>query len=357
MISPRLSGIAALGVLALVLSGCVGEEQQAVGVDEITLATLGAVDPSQQAFIDRMNELSEGSLTLNVDDNWTSSGGSDPDEVAITKAVLAGDVDIAWVTIRSLSAIGVTGIDSLEAPLLVRTHDQQRAVALGVPGELITNALRNTGVVGLALLPGPLQYPVAAEAPLLKLEDFAGKTIQVSSLNPTEAAGVEALGATAAADGPSAVADVVSGAAQVTTADPVDLVAGGVTKEGPFLTSSVALWPRMSMILINQDVLDSLSKRQNGFLDGSVVRAQDIAMSNPDIGATIKAACDAGAKFGIAKADAVTALLEAVQPVYTALEADPAEAALLEAIQEAVKRNAGTGSISIPKKCRWAPPE
>jgi TRAP-type C4-dicarboxylate transport system substrate-binding protein len=357
VLSPRLSGIAALGALALVLSGCAGQEQTATGIDTLKLAILGTITPSQQAFIDRMNELSEGTVKLEVTENWQpSGGGSASPEDALTKAVLAGDVDIAWVTVRSLSSIGVKGIDALEAPLLVQTHDQQRSVALGVPGELITDSLRATGVAGLALLPGPTQYPISSGAPLVAAADWAGKTVQVSSQNSAEAATVAALGGTAA-DGTGTVADVVGGSVQATTATPADLAPGGATATGPFLTSNVALWPRMSIVLINRDVKGQLTNRQNGFVDGAVVRAQDIAMAAPDVATDVAAACKAGTKFAIATVDQITALTEAVQPVYTALQADKADAKLLEAIQDVVKRHAGTGAFSVAKACRWVAPK
>jgi TRAP-type C4-dicarboxylate transport system substrate-binding protein len=360
VLSPRrsapLGGIAALGALALVLSGCAGEEQTAVGVDELRIATLGTVTPSQQAFIDRMTELSEGTVSLDVTENWQPADGGGSAEDALAKAVLAGEVDLAWITVRSLGAIGVDGVDSVEAPLLIQTHDQQRAVALGVPGEMIRMSLRTTGVAGLALLPGPTQYPVASGAPVIDVADWAGKTVQVSPQNPAEAATVEVLGATVA-EGTGTVADVVAGSTPVTTANPVDLVSGGAGEDGPFLTSNVALWPRMEMILINRDILDRLSNRQNGFLDASVVRAQDLAMAGTDLEETVKEACKADVTFGTATADQLVALNEAVQPVYDQLKSDPVEAKLLEAIQDVVQRNAGTGAFSVPKACRWVAPK
>ena len=357
MLSPRLSGIAALGVLALVLSGCASDQQSSVGVDRLTLATLGSITPSEQAFVDRMNELSEGTVTLKVTENWQPSGGSDSPEDALAKAVLAGDVDIAWVTVRSLSSIGVKGIDAVEAPLLVQTHDQQRAVALGVPGELITTALKKTGVEGLALIPGPTRYPVAAGAPLLSVADWAGKTVQVNTDNPLEAATVQALGATAGTDGSGGVADIVSGAVQAATVDVGTLAPDGATKAGPFMTSTTAMWPEMSIIVVNRDILNRLSSRQHGFLDGSVVRAQDIAMAAPDLVAPVTAACTAGTVFGIATADQITEMRETLQPVYDSLAKDPAEKKLLAAIQDVVKRNAGTGVLDVPKTCRFTPPK
>jgi TRAP-type C4-dicarboxylate transport system substrate-binding protein len=351
----RLSAVAGLAALALVLTGCAGGEQNAVGVHELRLATLGSVTPSQQAFIDRMNELSEGSVTLNVSENWQGSGAGSAED-ALAKAVLAGDVDIAWVPVRSLGAIGVSGINALEAPLLVQSHDQQRAVALGVPGELITNSLRSTKVAGLALLPGPEQYPVAAGTPLLGVGDWAGKSVQITGQNPVEASALTALGASPA-EGAGTVAEVVGGAAQATTASPSDLAPGGAGAEGPYLTSNVALWPRMSIILINRDVLDRLSSRQHGFLEGSVVRAQDIEMAEPDVEAMVKDACAAGVKFATASQDDLTALSEAVQPVFATLSGDPKEAPLLDAIQNVVKKNAGTGAFTVPKKCRYSAPK
>lgn len=356
MIRTRLSGIAALGAATLVLTGCAGDQQAATGVDTITIATLGTVSPSEQAFVDRMNELSEGTITIQITENWTGSG-EDPDEIALTKAVAAGEIDMAWVTIRSLAAIGADGIDALEAPLLVRTHDQQRAVALGVPGELITNSLRDTGVEGLALLPGPQLYATAAGAPLRDVADWAGKTVQVGVSSPAETAGVEALGASPSTDGTGGAADVASGAVQAAAAGPAELVPAGAGKEGPFLTANVSLWPRMSMIVINDGVRDQLSSRQHGFVDGSVARAQTVAMAAPDTETVIAEACKAGVRFGIASADQLAALQEAVQPAYDALASDARDKRLLEAIQDVVKRNAGSGALSITKKCRWVAPE
>ena len=122
------------------------------------------------------------------------------------------------------------------------------------------------------------------------------------------------------------------------------------------MTSNLALWPRMSMIVINRDVLDSLSSRQHGILEGAVVRSQDLAMAAPDIPAVVKDACKAGAKFGSVTADQLAALTEAVQPVYTKLSDNPAEAKLLKAIQDAVKVNAGTGALTVAKSCKYVPP-
>ena len=55
------------------------------------------------------------------------------------------------------------------------------SVALGVPGEIIRNALRNTGVTGLALLPGPEEYPIASGEPVLDLAQWSGKTVAVGT--------------------------------------------------------------------------------------------------------------------------------------------------------------------------------
>ena len=357
--SRRLSGIAALGVLALVLTGCVSEQQTAVGVDELKLATLGELNPSQQAFVDRFEELSEGSVTVDVTENWEPSGGDDSAEVALAKAVLAGDVDIAWIPTRSLSALGVTGIEALDAPLLVQTHEQQKAVASGVPGEIVRNALRNTGLDGLALLPGPTQYPIASGAPVIDLSEWAGKTAAVGAKgadNSVELATMEALGATGSAGSGSATADLLDGSAQVGAGDLEDFLANGGEATGPFLTLNVPLWPKMSMIVINSSIHDRLSSRQNGFLDGAVVRAQDTAMATPDPTETITAACAVGPIAAYATADQLAALNDAVKPVYESLKDDAKESRLLEATQDTVKKHAGVGSLSLASTCIYVAP-
>jgi TRAP-type C4-dicarboxylate transport system substrate-binding protein len=360
VISSRLPAISAAAVAALLLTSCAGEQQQAVGIDSLTVATLGTVTPAQQAFIDRLRELSEGSISVDLEENWQPSGASGSDEEALTAAVAAGDVDVAWVTMRSLTAIGITGVDALEAPLLIQTHAQQREVATGVAGEMMMRQLRETDIEGLAMLPGPQQYPVASGAPLLDVADWAGKTVEYApGSNPDSVAAltISALGATPSADGSTPVPDVVAGTVQAATANPADMVAGGATTEGPFLTSNVPLWPQMSAIVMNRTVFERLSTRQNGFIEAAVERAQDLAMTPPDLTTPVTEACDAGVRFAIAKTDQVTALKEAVQPVYDKLAADKEEGKIFEAIQDAVTRTVGVGSFPVAKACRWVAPE
>jgi TRAP-type C4-dicarboxylate transport system substrate-binding protein len=360
VLSPRLSGIASVGILGLLLSSCASQEQQVVGVDGLTVAMLGEVTEPQQAFLDRLDELSEGSISIDVQENWTPSGDDGGSrEEALTTAVASGDVDIAWVTVRSLSAIGVTGIDSLEAPLLIQTPEQQREVATGVAGELVTRQLRDTDVEGLSIFPGPMQYLVANGAPILNVADWTGKTVEFAPANNDQSVVAETittLGGTPTADGQDPIPDLVSGSVQVATANPTDLVAGGATAAGPFMTGSFPLFPVMEMVIINRGVFDRLSTRQTGFIEGAVERAQDLSMAEPDRATPVNEACAAGLFFGIATADQFTALQTAVQPIYDALAADPKEAKLLEAIQDAVKRNAGSGALPVPAACYWVAP-
>lgn len=360
MLSLRMPGIAAAGVLALLLTSCVGEEQQVVGVDSLTVATLGDVTEPQQAFLDRLDELSEGAIAIDIQENWTPSGDSGGStEEALTLAVASGEVDVAWVTVRSLSAIGVTGIDSLEAPLLIQTPEQEREVATGLAGELVTRQLKDTDVEGLSIFPGPLQYLVANGAPILDVADWAGKTVQFTPGDNDQSAvadTITTLGGTPSSDGQDPIADLVSGSVQVATANPSDLVPGGATATGPFMTGSFPLFPVMEMVIINRGILDRLSTRQHGFIEGAVERAQDLSMAEPDLATPVNEACAAGLFFGMTTADQFDALKTAVQPIYDALAKDSKEAKLFEAIQEAVKRNAGSGALPVPGTCYWVAP-
>jgi TRAP-type C4-dicarboxylate transport system substrate-binding protein len=360
VLSLRLSGIATVGVVGLLLTSCVPEEQVAIGIDSLTVATLGDVTEPQQAFLDRLDELSEGAIRVDMQENWTPSGGSGgSNEEALTAAVASGEIDIAWVTVRSLSAIGVTGIDSLEAPLLIQTPEQQREVATGLAGEIVMRQLKDTDIEGLSIFPGPLQYLVANDAPILDVADWAGKTVQFApggNEQSVVAETITTLGGTPTSDGQDPIADLLSGSVQVATANPTDLVSGGATATGPFMTGTFPLFPVMEMVIINRDVLDRLSTRQHGFIEGAVERAQTLSMAEPDRATPVNEACAAGLFFGIASADQFTALQTAVQPIQDALAADPKEAKLLEAIQDAVKRNTGSGALPVPSPCYWVAP-
>ena len=123
------------------------------------------------------------------------------------------------------------------------------------------------------------------------------------------------------------------------------------------MTGNFPLFPVMEMVIINRDVLDRLSTRQHGFIEGAVERAQDLSMAEPDLR-------DPGQR-GLRRRPVLrdrdaptrsTALQAAVQPIYDALAADPKEAKLFEAIQEAVKRNAGSGALPVPAACIWVAP-
>lgn len=358
MLSSRLSGVAAVGILGILLTSCVGEEQQVVGIDSLTVATLGEVTEPQQAFLDRLDELSEGSIAVDMQENWTGDGGSSAEE-ALTLAVAAGDVDIAWVTVRSLTALGVKGIDSLEAPLLIQTSEQARDVATGVAGELVSKQLQQADVEALSIFPGPMQYLVSSGAPIMDVADWAGKTVQFTPGDNDASVIAEAitsLGGTPVSDGQDPVADVVNGTVQVALASPSDLIAGGATAAGPFMNSSFPVFPVMEMVIINRDVLDRLSTRQHGFIEGAVERAQDLSMAEPDLATPVTEACAAGILFGVSTPDQVAALQAAVQPIQDALAKDKDEAKLLEAVQDAVKRNVGSGALPVPSTCYWVAP-
>jgi TRAP-type C4-dicarboxylate transport system substrate-binding protein len=360
VISSRLPAVSAAAVAALLLTSCAGEPQQVVGIDSLTVATLGAVTPAQQAFIDRLRELSEGSISVDLQENWQPSGGdSGSDEEALTTAVASGDVDVAWVTMRSLTAIGITGVDAIEAPLLIQTHAQQREVATGLAGEMMMRQLRETDIEGLAMLPGPQQFPVASGAPLLDIADWVGKTVEYApGSNPDSVAAltISAFGATPSADGSAPVPDVVSGSVQAATANPADMAVGGATEAGPYLTANLPLWPQMSAIVMNRTVYERLSTRQSGFIEAAVERAQDLAMTPPDLTTPVTEACAAGVRFAIASADQVAAYQAAVQPIYDQLKADKEEGKIFDAIFEAVTRTVGVGSFPVAKACRWVAP-
>lgn len=358
MISPRSTGVAAIGIAAILLTSCSGQQQQAVGIDSLTVATLGAIDVPQQAFIDRFDELSEGTIRVTVTENWTPADGGDP-ETGLAEAVAAGEVDIAWVPVRALSAIGVTGADALETPMLIQTHDQQRQVATGLAGEIILRLLRPTNIEGLALIPGPQQYAVASGAPLLGAGDWTGKTVAYTPGahdDSLAALTINTLGATATAGTSDSVAEIVNGEVEAATAGIGDLVVGGATDAGPYLTASIPLWPKMSAIVVNRAVLDSLSTRQHGFVDGAVERARDLAMVEPDIATPLAEACAAGVRFGVATNDQVEAFEIALKPVYDRIANDKSEAKLYEAIEAAVKLKVGRGGFAVAAACAWVAP-
>ena len=101
----------------------------------------------------------------------------------------------ASVGARAWDTMGVTSFRALLAPFLVDSLELQRRVLESPLGARMLEGLEPLGLVGLALLPGPLRRPVGLTRPLVGPRDYAGATIGIRFGRVAQDT-LEALGAT-----------------------------------------------------------------------------------------------------------------------------------------------------------------
>jgi TRAP-type C4-dicarboxylate transport system substrate-binding protein len=122
----RLGAVALAAVVALAAAGCSdggAGEDKAGGTGEPvvlrmanTYGDLGDL-PAIAYFVGRVEELSGGTVRIEVVDQW---GDFAPDaEQDVVEAVSDSDVDLGWAGTRVFDTMGLTSFQALTAPMLV----------------------------------------------------------------------------------------------------------------------------------------------------------------------------------------------------------------------------------------------
>src|SRR3954454_21776513 len=98
-------------------------------------------------FVNAVTDVSEGSITLDVDESF--AGGRPEDEAAVIDAVRAGTADIGLIGSRGLHDAGVPSFDALQAPFLIASYEQEAAV---LQSPVIDEMAAATAASGLAIV-------------------------------------------------------------------------------------------------------------------------------------------------------------------------------------------------------------
>jgi TRAP-type transport system periplasmic protein len=337
-------------VAPLLVAGCSRSVDKAGGVPtrnpKPTVLTLAnPLDDAQaRVFVGEVARRSHGSLRIVVKDGWRT--GQAADETGTIRDVEAGKADIGVASTSAWDAVGVQSLRALGAPFLIDSYTlQDRVLRSPLTSEML-RGLRGRGLVGLGVLPGPLQRPFGLAGPLLGPTDYRRLHFGIEQSRVASAT-IRALGAKPVwIPNGRRVAGLGALVWDLTT-DPSQFPRGG------YMTRNVVLWPRPAVVFAGRRAFARLAPAHRRIvgeaLASSIAAETRLRISYEAIYAEINCARP-GLHFVTATPEDQGVLRAAVRPVYAELERNAQTRRFISEI-EAVRARLAARADSIPS-CR-----
>jgi TRAP-type C4-dicarboxylate transport system substrate-binding protein len=315
------------------LAGCDSSTNKATGAREVepvvlTLANWQRGDSDVGEWTQAVERLSDGAMRIEIRGGWRR--GEVETDRGTLQDVRAGRVDIGHIAARAWDTLGVESFQALEAPLLVDSLELERRILTSELGGAMLDDIRSAGVEPLALSPGPLMRPIGVSGPLLGPSDYRGALIGQRPSAIHEAT-MQALGARVMG---------IPSAGSLSGVDGADLDISSVDLDGyeeqvHSITADVALWSRVTTLVMNRDTWRGLTDEQRAVLQDAARAAVPAGMRRErrlQRGGT-QALCARGFPLVRAGTRERARLRDAVEPVYRQLESDADTRAALERIR------------------------
>jgi TRAP-type C4-dicarboxylate transport system substrate-binding protein len=341
--------ITAALLAAASLGDCsIGGSERVGGEADRDAKVLTLLDPFSNGteltqFAEEVTRLSDGSLKIRFVD-----GGSDRAdfEAAAIRDVRRGRADLAFAASRAWDEFGVYRLRALHAPMLIDSYKLQGRVLTNRLVAPMLEEIRRLGLVGIGILPGNIRLPLGVTHRLATPSDFSGLTIGTQQSDVADAT-LQSMGAR-----PQRLP------AEVTSVDGVDAIEHSVAAidsddldvDSSHLMTNVPLWPRPLVIFANARSYGRLTSDQRRVLRAAAARTvarklQTDRLREAEGSANI---CRKGrTEFDSATSSELSALRDAVEPVYRELEQDPGTRAAIEAI-ERLKKKTGEPPNELP---------
>ena len=254
---------AALFVLAgLALAACGGHDKaggtQVAGTRTITVAMRDGSPRLVSAYAAAVARTADAPTRLVPRTSWRAQESSP--EASTIADVRRGRIDFALVSARALDTVGIEGFSPMLAPLAIDSLEAQRRV---LESELPRRALATVsraGVVGVAVLPGPLRHPLGLTRPLLRPEDYAGALVGVRPSRLSKRT-FEQLGARVVFAAGDDFAGFDGVEIDLTAAEAVRADVGAES-----LAADLTLWPRMLVVVGNPKAWERLGRARRDVL-------------------------------------------------------------------------------------------
>lgn len=274
-------------------------------------------------FIEQAKALSNGEIT--IEPVW-DAGADTPAgyEAGVVQLVKEGQDDLGVAASRAWDAQDFPQMQVLQAPFLITNDALAEAVVTSTIATKLLDSLSSGGVVGLTLWPEDLRHPFSVDPakPILSPADFAGLTVRTTDTGVSKML-IQALGGN-----PVFEADKYQGAES-------GLLQGATLTGVPAATGNVVFFPKYQVLFANSAALGSLSAAQQDILRQAAAVTQSKALAeHPREVDSAAAWCADGGTVVMASDAQVAAFERAAQPVFDAMDKDPANAELIAAIRE-----------------------
>lgn len=300
-------------------------------------------------FVDALEEVSDG--RLEVDLTWGFASRAADAETQLVEAIANGDVDGGWPATRAFARADIEGLEAVEAPMLLTSEAAVEELVSGDVADEVLAQLDDTGMTPIGLMAAPLRHPVSGATPLVGPEDWDGATFRVYN-SPVQAAAVRALGAR-----PVNMTHAWSEALRVGDLDgaEADIVTTALPIQVHNITGNVVLWPKVLVTTLNEELFDSLSTQQQGWIREAAARATEASVDAPyDASVDLQAYCDRGTQVHEATAVQLDGLRAAVAPVLRDLRNDPETSGLMRAVDRLAAKHAHSDAVLPAGGCEGA---
>lgn len=282
-----------------------------------------ASEPYAQEFIDQVEKLSSGEVT--IEPVWDAGSASKAGfEGRVIEQVKSGHADLGLAASRAWDTQAITSFQALQTPFLINNSSLAEAVATSYVASRMLEDLSNYGFKGLTLWAEDLRHPFSTlpDKPILWPADLAGRKIRMTDSEVSRKL-IETLGGVPMY-GEAGYEGAESGLRQAHSLYGTPIVTGNVT-----------FFPKYQVLFANGAAFGKLSETQQEILRQAAVAAQKKAIAEyPNEVEVAKTWCsDAGAVV-LANDEQIVAFEKAAQPVLDWIEQDSLNAQLIAAIRD-----------------------
>jgi TRAP-type C4-dicarboxylate transport system substrate-binding protein len=298
----------------------------AAGPLTITVGTENEADLAENEalveFRDQVDQLSGGSMKVEI--KYALEVVADPPEPLTARAVESGTVDMALTGATAWGTDGVTSLQALQAPFLVRSHDQAMAVLRddALQSQLLSG-LAEVGVVGIALFPEDFRLLIDYEQPLTDVSQLDGSTIR-TRLSAEIGEFYESLGMTVE------VWNIHTDVREFTV-DQQEILPKGT------VVGNLPVYFRFGTLVANQAFWNRLDREQQAVLTDAASAAKSFAVDTRTEDrsmAEVAAYCERGGLVNWLDEAAIERFQTAAQPTIDLLKEDPETAGAIATIAD-----------------------